>query len=114
MKSFLIGRPSWGLKKKLTGSLFCLALLTLSQSHFARADEESGEDYYDPDLDADDLAERVAQMPDSSANQVDPVKKKKLLDKYGKKPFVVSVDSIEPEGGPTTGNTRVLVRGGPF
>jgi hypothetical protein len=53
-------------------------------------------------------------MPGSSASQVDPVKKKKLLDKYGKKPFVVSVDSIEPEGGPTTGNTRVLVRGGPF
>lgn len=27
---------------------------------------------------------------------------------------MVSVDSIEPEGGPTTGDTRVLVRGGPF
>lgn len=26
----------------------------------------------------------------------------------------MSVDSIEPEGGPTAGNTRVLVRGGPF
>jgi len=26
----------------------------------------------------------------------------------------VEIDSIEPEGGPTTGNTRVLVRGGPF
>ena len=26
----------------------------------------------------------------------------------------VSVDSIEPEGGPITGDTRVLVRGGPF
>jgi hypothetical protein len=53
-------------------------------------------------------------MPDTLQNMIDPIKKKKLLDKYGKKPFTVSVDSIEPEGGPTTGNTRVLVRGGPF
>ena len=36
------------------------------------------------------------------------------MDKYGGRPFSVSVDSIEPEGGPITGNTRVLVRGGPF
>lgn len=34
--------------------------------------------------------------------------------RYGGPGFKVSVDSIEPEGGPTTGNTRVLVRGGPF
>lgn len=86
----------------------------MSRSHLARAEEEAGDDYFDPDLDADDLAQRVSEMPESPANQVDPIKKKKLLDKYGKKPFVVSVDSIEPEGGPTTGNTRVLVRGGPF
>lgn len=26
----------------------------------------------------------------------------------------MTVDSIEPEGGPTYGETRVLVRGGPF
>lgn len=26
----------------------------------------------------------------------------------------MTIDSIEPEGGPTTGNTRVLVRGGPL
>lgn len=26
----------------------------------------------------------------------------------------VWIDSIEPEGGPTTGMTRVTVRGGPF
>jgi len=117
MKNLLTGSPflhKRGLKKKLAGSLLLLALLMTSQSQFARADEEAGDDYYDPELDGDDLADRVADMPDSSANQVDPVKKKKLLDKYGKKPFVVSVDSIEPEGGPTTGNTRVLVRGGPF
>lgn len=45
---------------------------------------------------------------------VDPALKKRLIERYGKKPFTVSVDSIEPEGGPTTGQTRVLVRGGPF
>lgn len=86
----------------------------MSQSLFARADEEDGDDYYDTDIDADNLAQIISEMPDSSGNQADPIKKKKLIDKYGKKPFVVSVDSIEPEGGPTTGNTRVLVRGGPF
>jgi hypothetical protein len=117
MKNLLTGSPIFkkrGLKKKLTGTLLVLALLMTTQSQFARADEEAGEDYYDPELDAEDLADRVAEMPDSSANQVDPILKKKLLDKYAKKPFVVSIDSIEPEGGPTSGNTRVLVRGGPF
>jgi hypothetical protein len=34
--------------------------------------------------------------------------------KYGKGKLKLEVVSIEPEGGPTTGNTRVLVRGGPF
>ena len=53
-------------------------------------------------------------MPDSANNYFDPEKKKLLLEKYGKKPFAVSVESIEPEGGPISGNTRVLVRGGPF
>lgn len=57
-----------GIKKKLTGALLLLALLMTSSKHFARADEEAGEDYYDPDLDADDLASRVAEMPDSAAN----------------------------------------------
>ena len=27
---------------------------------------------------------------------------------------MLDIDSIEPNGGPTTGETRVLVRGGPF
>ena len=27
---------------------------------------------------------------------------------------MLDIDSIEPSGGPTTGETRVLVRGGPF
>ena len=30
------------------------------------------------------------------------------------KEFPLEIDSIEPTGGPTTGDTRVLVRGGPF
>ena len=30
------------------------------------------------------------------------------------KEFALEIDSIEPTGGPTTGDTRVLVRGGPF
>lgn len=53
-------------------------------------------------------------MPDVSNNMVDEVKKKEILQKHGHEKFQVRVDSIEPEGGPTTGNTRVLVRGGPF
>ena len=39
---------------------------------------------------------------------------KRLQDQYGNGKVTVRADSIEPEGGPTTGNTRVLVRGGPF
>ena len=53
-------------------------------------------------------------MPDVGDNMVDVEKRKALIEKYGHKNFEVSVDSIEPEGGPVTGNTRVLVRGGPF
>ena len=29
-------------------------------------------------------------------------------------PLTVNIESIEPKGGPTTGTTRVTVRGGPF
>ncbi|MFO0117008.1 MAG: hypothetical protein ACK521_05140 [bacterium] len=29
-------------------------------------------------------------------------------------PLTIKIDSIEPKGGPTTGTTRVTVRGGPF
>jgi hypothetical protein len=75
---------------------------------------QDSDDYYDPGYDADDLADVVASMPGVESNKVDPVLKKQLLDKYGRTPFLVNVDSIEPEGGPTTGNTRVIVRGGPF
>lgn len=52
-----------------------------------RADKEAGEDYYDPELDTDDLAHRLVEMPDSSQNAVDPALRKKLLEKYGKRPF---------------------------
>ena len=51
MKNLLTGSPFFkkrGLKKKLTGTLLMLALLLTTQSQFARADEEAGEDYYDP------------------------------------------------------------------
>lgn len=53
-------------------------------------------------------------MPDVGDNMVDEIKRDEITRKYGHKDFKVSVDSIEPEGGPTLGNTRVLVRGGPF
>lgn len=49
-----------------------------------------------------------------AAETYDETKKQEIKQKYGGPGFKVSVDSIEPEGGPTSGNTRVLVRGGPF
>jgi hypothetical protein len=36
------------------------------------------------------------------------------LELYGNNKLNVQIDSIEPEAGPTSGETRVLVRGGPF
>lgn len=45
---------------------------------------------------------------------MDPVKKNEVLNRYKNGGFMVNVISIEPEGGPVNGNTRVLVRGGPF
>jgi hypothetical protein len=87
--------------------LACLVVTT-------KADDEEvlKKDYYDPGI--EDLDEVLATMPDSSGNMADEVKRKEVIQKYGHSKFTVSVDSIEPEGGPTTGNTRVLVRGGPF
>ena len=42
-------------------------------------------------------------------------RKAELELEYGwSKELQVEIDSIEPNGGPTTGDTRVLVRGGPF
>lgn len=46
--------------------LTAAAVACLLLSSVVRADEEPGEDYYDPELDADDLAERLADMPDSA------------------------------------------------
>lgn len=41
-------------------------------------------------------------------------KKLQLEQKYGNDEIGLAIDSIEPDGGPITGETRVLVRGGPF
>lgn len=53
-------------------------------------------------------------MPDAADNFFDPVIKKNMEALYGEGKLSLTIDSIEPEGGPITGNTRVLVRGGPF
>lgn len=106
-------RKSVTLRKNLALSALVLCLLSAAP-RIVKADEEAGVDYYDPELDSEDLAERLADMPDSALNIVDPAVRQRFVEKYGKRPFQVSVDSIEPEGGPTTGQTRVLVRGGPF
>lgn len=37
-----------------------------------------------------------------------------MQEKYGEGRIKLHIHSIEPEGGPTDGDTRVLVRGGPF
>lgn len=37
-----------------------------------------------------------------------------MEEKYGEGRVRVYISSIEPEAGPTDGETRVLVRGGPF
>lgn len=41
-------------------------------------------------------------------------KKDNLTTKYPSHSISVKIDSIHPTGGPITGETRVLVRGGPF
>jgi hypothetical protein len=53
-------------------------------------------------------------MPDVADNYFDPNLVKDDIEKYGNGKLKLKVDSIEPEGGPVSGNTRVLVRGGPF
>jgi hypothetical protein len=60
------------------------------------------------------VTEILNSMPDVSQNYFDPNVKRIQEEKYGQGKLKVVVDSIEPEGGPTVGNTRVLVRGGPF
>lgn len=47
-------------------------------------------------------------------NYFDPVIQQEMQDKYGDGRVKVYINSIEPEAGPTDGETRVLVRGGPF
>jgi hypothetical protein len=41
-------------------------------------------------------------------------RKQELLNKYKHEPLAITMDSIFPSQGPTSGETRVLVRGGPF
>jgi hypothetical protein len=59
----------------------------------------------------------LADSPSTTNDQVNKVsdsKKSELQSTYGSGKLTVYVDSIEPEGGPITGDTRLLVRGGPF
>ncbi len=60
------------------------------------------------------MRDKIAGMPDIEDNYVDPEEKKAMMAMYGGGKLLVSADAIEPEGGPITGDTRVLVRGGPF
>ena len=56
----------------------------------------------------------MSHVPDEGDNVFDENVREEDIRKYGNGKLLLTVDSIEPEGGPTTGNTRVLVRGGPF
>lgn len=56
----------------------------------------------------------MSSIPDESQNYFDEKLREEDIRKYGNGKLQLTVDSIEPEGGPTKGNTRVLVRGGPF
>ena len=56
----------------------------------------------------------MRHVPDESDNVFDENIREEDIRKYGGGKLHITVDSIEPEGGPTTGATRVLVRGGPF
>jgi hypothetical protein len=53
-------------------------------------------------------------LPDVENNYFDPEQVKRDIELYGNGKLKLVVDSIEPEGGPISGNTRLLVRGGPF
>ena len=77
-----------------------------------KAQRDGYEDNYDPDAAQDSLQTIIESIPD--ARKVDPIKKNEILKQYKNGGFMVNVVSIEPEGGPVNGNTRVLVRGGPF
>lgn len=88
------------------GITFAVALLLCLSfaPQLASASDDSGEGYYDIDVNTENLAQRLADMPDLQTNTaIDATIRKQLLDKYSNKPFTIEVDSIEPEGGPTTG-----------
>lgn len=78
-------------------------------------------------MQADGTLEGSQPGDETEAGQVDPNyvpilpfteeeerKKSELSVKYAGDEIGLAIDSIEPEGGPITGDTRVLVRGGPF
>jgi hypothetical protein len=56
----------------------------------------------------------LALMPRIEDNYFDQETKDRMNAMYGDGKIEIKVHSIEPEGGPTEGDTRVLVRGGPF
>lgn len=60
------------------------------------------------------IANLIKDMPDVASNYFDPTAKMDAQTAYGNGKVRVYIDSIEPEGGPTVGNTRVLVRGEPL
>ena len=54
-------------------------------------------------------------MPIMPFTEIEGKKKTQLEQKFTNADSLgLTIDSIEPEGGPITGETRVLVRGGPF
>lgn len=53
-------------------------------------------------------------MPVLPFTEKDKRRKSELEQKYSDDNYHLDIDSIEPEAGPVTGETRVLVRGGPF
>ncbi len=59
------------------------------------------------------MKEKIAEL-DVDDNYVDEDLKKQLRDQYGGGKLKILLDDIEPNGGPITGDTRILVRGGPF
>lgn len=60
--------------------------------------------------------EEYAKLPLTDRDQIK--RRSELLEMYkpggSLYPLTTHIESIEPHGGPTTGTTRVTVRGGPF
>ena len=95
------------------GYALCL-MLFVNSSVDAQVDQ-SPDSYYNPlyakNVNASALLEDIA---DVTSNIVDEDKRAEINGTYGSGKLKIAVDSIEPQAGPTTGTTNVLVRGGPF